>query len=317
MNGMRSAIKICSLSLIAASLCLGGCGGKEEKKESQPKRANRPPVVTKVEIMPMAPRAGDTLKAMVQAMDPDGDPLEISYIWEVNGRELEGENDEELRPEVLRPGDRVVVWVTVGDGKLWAEPMASQPKVIGPERVGRVHLDLVPQVAFPGQKLAVVVKTDESNREPPPLRFRWKVNGEVAKEGEDAEFSTDGLKRGDVIQVEGFMEEASEGLLIASSREVVLQNSPPTILSLPPESLIAPGRYLYRVKAVDPDGDSLTFRLEGEVPEGMTIDPSTGVIRWNFTKPPEEPLKVDIRVSDGHGGEAQQTYEIVFPKAGT
>jgi len=317
MNGMSSAIKICSLSLMAASLCLWGCGGKEEKRESQPKRANRPPVVTRVEIMPVAPRGGDTLKARVQAMDPDGDPLEISYTWEVNGRELEGEDGEELRPDLLREGDRVVVWVTVGDGKLWGEPVASQPRVIGPGRMGRVYLDLVPQVALPGQKLTVVVKTDEADQELPPLRFRWKVNGEVAKEGEDVEFATDGLKRGDVIQVEGFIEEASESVLRAKSREVVLQNSPPTILSLPPESLIAPGKYLYRVKAVDPDGDPLTFRLEGDVPEGMTIDPSTGVIRWNFSKPPEEPLRVDIRVNDGHGGEAQQTYEVTFPKAGT
>ncbi len=317
MNGMRSAIEICSLSLIAASLCLWGCGGKEEKKESQPKRSNSPPVVTRVEIMPMAPRAGDTLRAMVQAMDPDGDPVEISYIWEVNGRELEGENDEELRPDVLRPGDRVVVWVTVGDGELWGEPVASQPKVIGPGRVGRVYLELVPQVAFPGQNLTVAVKTDESDREPPPLKFRWKVNGELAKEGEDVEFATDGLKRGDVIQVEAFIEEASGSVLVGRSRGVVLQNRPPTILSLPPGSLIAPGKYLYRVKAVDPDGDPLIFRLEGDVPEGMTIDPSTGVIRWNFSRPPEEPLKVDIRVNDGHGGEAQQTYEIVFPRAET
>lgn len=311
---MTKSIWIFSSLLLVFSFFLWGCGEKKKETESQSRRENRPPVVTRVDIAPGSPRAGDTLKAMVQAMDPDGDPVELHYVWEVNGTELEEEGDE-LTGDILRPGDEVVVRVSAHDGKHWGEPVASKPKVIGPAPVGKVHLEVVPSIAFPGQKLKVVVKGWEG--ELPPLKFKWKVNEEVVKEGEDYEFETQGLKRGDVIQVEGFSEEASKEPMTARSGKISLQNSPPRILSHPPEGLMASGKYRYRVRAIDPDGDPLFFRLEGDVPEGMTIDNVTGVLQWNFNSPPEEPVKVDIRVSDGHGGEAQQTYELIFSRPGS
>src|SRR5262249_105319 len=38
-------------------------------------------------------------------------------------------------------------------------------------------------------------------------------------------------------------------------------------------------KYLYKVKAIDPDGDALTYSLT-TAPAGMAIDPSTGLISW-------------------------------------
>ncbi|MFN9433772.1 MAG: putative Ig domain-containing protein, partial [Planctomycetota bacterium] len=38
--------------------------------------------------------------------------------------------------------------------------------------------------------------------------------------------------------------------------------------------------FVYKAKATDADNDALTYSLEGSIPEGMRIDPSTGEIRW-------------------------------------
>ncbi|MEM7827060.1 MAG: putative Ig domain-containing protein, partial [Candidatus Aenigmatarchaeota archaeon] len=67
--------------------------------------------------------------------------------------------------------------------------------------------------------------------------------------------------------------------------------------------------YTYQVNATDADGDKLTYSLK-YAPDGMSIDPSTGFIKWNV--PPEFKGKVPVTVSvtDGYGGEAVQSLTL-------
>jgi hypothetical protein len=295
---------------VLACLALWGCGDRKEPEGKAP-RGNRPPVVTRVEIMPVQPRAGQELQVAAQVVDPDGDKVELAYQWEVNGRELEGEEESTLNTEGLRPGDRVAVRVTPFDGKAWGDPVLSQPKVISGAPPPRARVEISPDVALPGDKIRAAVVAEAPRVEDLRLYCRWKVNGEVVEEGPSVEFSTEGLHRGDRVQVEITMEGSGEESKPLVSRELVLQNRPPEIISQPPERLSAPGKYRYAVKAMDPDGDQLKFRLEGSVPPGMRIHPTTGLLEWDFKDTPKEPVKVDIRVSDGQGGEAQQSYDFV------
>ena len=72
----------------------------------------------------------------------------------------------------------------------------------------------------------------------------------------------------------------------------MIANRPPEIISVP-SATISNGKYIYEVKAADPDNDALTFSLE-EAPPAMTIDPETGVIRWDV--PPEAKGTHNIRI---------------------
>ncbi|MFO7813791.1 MAG: putative Ig domain-containing protein, partial [Pelovirga sp.] len=85
-------------------------------------------------------------------------------------------------------------------------------------------------------------------------------------------------------------------------------NAPPIITSEPPEELSETG-FLYQVTATDPDGDALTFRLEN-APEDMQINTSAGLIQWHFDPMPEGIFPVRIIVDDGHGGQAEQSFEL-------
>jgi hypothetical protein len=300
------------LGMLACFLVVA-CG---EKKESGGKVAkqNRAPSVTRVEILPFSPRVGQELKASVQAVDPDGDKVELAYQWEVNGEELEGEEEPSLQSESLRPGDRVVLRVIPFDGKTWGEPMESQPRVMMAPPPPKARVEISPQPALPGDLLQARLVTEPETSEEVRLQCKWKVNGQVVEEGDSMEFSTKGLRRGDKIQAEVEMQIPDQEPLTILSRETVLQNRPPQIISKPPERLEAEGKYRYRVKAMDPDGDRLSFRLEGSPPEGMKINPSTGLLEWDFTDPPQEPVHVDIRVTDGQGGEAQQSFDFLVPQ---
>jgi chitodextrinase len=62
---------------------------------------------------------------------------------------------------------------------------------------------------------------------------------------------------------------------------VVIGNSPPVIVSNPPERFESM-KYRYQVKAEDADGDSVRFSLRGNVPPEMKIDPETGLVEWEM-----------------------------------
>ncbi len=67
--------------------------------------------------------------------------------------------------------------------------------------------------------------------------------------------------------------------------------------------------YSYQVNAADPDNDTLTFSLMNE-PEGMTIDPGTGLIEWTPTGTQSGWYTATIKVEDGRCGEATQQHRF-------
>ncbi len=85
-------------------------------------------------------------------------------------------------------------------------------------------------------------------------------------------------------------------------------NLPPAITSTPPTRAAATQAYRYAVHATDVDSDPLTYLLSA-APAGMTIDAATGLIQW--IPDTTGPQTVFIRVEDGQGGIATQTYTVV------
>ena len=86
-------------------------------------------------------------------------------------------------------------------------------------------------------------------------------------------------------------------------------DNPPTITSTPPATARFGSTYLYQVIATDPDADALTYSLPTE-PAGMSIDPGTGLVSWKPTAGELGANLVEVRVDDGRGGYATQTYSI-------
>jgi hypothetical protein len=62
------------------------------------------------------------------------------------------------------------------------------------------------------------------------------------------------------------------------------------------------------VSATDPDGDTpLTYSATG-LPDGITIDPATGVVSGAATRSSQEPAEVVVRVTDPEGLEDTETF---------
>jgi len=75
-------------------------------------------------------------------------------------------------------------------------------------------------------------------------------------------------------------------------------NEAPVIQSNPPETVKLGSIYSYQVEAIDDNNTDLKYSLT-VYPEGMTINPSTGVISWTPTENQLGENEVSIKVSDG------------------
>jgi hypothetical protein len=73
-------------------------------------------------------------------------------------------------------------------------------------------------------------------------------------------------------------------------------NDAPVFTGPPPEQVTGGMLYEQRLSAVDAENDTLVFSLE-EGPAGMTLDPSTGILRWTPSTPGA--FRVSVEVSDG------------------
>jgi hypothetical protein len=194
--------------------------GKEAS--SGPARArNSAPTVKSVSIEPELPRKNSTLKARIEASDPDGDTIFFSYQWVKNGDELIGETSETLVGPTLKKGDKIVLHVSPYD---------------------------------------------------------------MAGTGEEA-----------------------------ISQEIVILNSAPVITSSPKAPKNKSALYTYQLVAEDPDGDPITFSLSPSSPQGMTIDPQTGLIKWKIGRDVAAgTYTIEIIAADDDEGRCTQKYTLTI-----
>jgi len=193
--------------------------GKEDSSTPIP-ILNSPPTITAVSIDPELPRRNSTLKAKIEASDPDGDTIAFSYQWVKNGNALIGEASETLRDPTLRKGDTILLRVTPYD-----------------------------------------------------------------------------------------MESTGEEVV---SREIVILNSAPNITSSPKAQRLKSTLYRYQVVAEDPDGDPITFSLSPSSPQGMTIDPQTGLVQWRIGRNDASTHTIEIVATDGDEGRCTQKYNLTI-----
>jgi RHS repeat-associated protein len=87
-------------------------------------------------------------------------------------------------------------------------------------------------------------------------------------------------------------------------------NRPPVFTSVPVTDAQVGAAYRYQAVASDPDQDPLTFSVVKGGPQGLAIDPESGLVSWTPTAGQIGDDTVTLQVDDGKGGSAQQTFVI-------
>jgi len=276
----------------------------------QPVSGNLPPVVKSAKILNDPLTLTDSVAVKIDAEDSEREPVSFRYQWYVNDAPLTGQTGSTLPADLLRRGQTVSVEITPSDGSRNGQPYRTAAVLVGntPPRVVRVSL--TPQIAQSGDRLEVQVDASDPDHDLVYLRYRWLKNNAVVKEGEESFLDTAGLAVRDEIVVEVTAQDRISAGSSLRSDPVILGNSAPKIVSNPP-ALGTSDHYEYAVRAVDLDGDRLTYQLT-TAPPGMTISEESGRINWQIPADQHGIFHVKVVAKDGQGGIAYQEFDLTL-----
>lgn len=300
--------------LLAICLIAGGCTA-ESSQQGVPgslMSGNHPPVIHDATVAPFPVVLDEPISVQIHADDQDRDAVNFHYQWIVNGRPLDGQTAPTLPVRFLKQGDMISVEIVPDDGKqrgtvyrTAAATVVNTPPIIS-------SLLIRPQSGKPGERLfEAFVEVDDPDRDNFQLWFRWWKNKTVIKEGDETVLDASGFSSKDVVMVEVIPRDQMGAGKPMKSEPIVFGNSSPAIISTP-SAPVGRERYEYIVKAIDPDGDQILYRLD-TAPPGMAITADTGYIAWQV--PPEliGTYKVRVVAEDTQGATAFQEFDVTLP----
>lgn len=272
---------------------------------------NHLPVVHEATVIPAPLTLDGPISVQIHADDPDRDPVTFHYQWVVNGHRLEDQTEPQLLARLLKQGDKISVEIVPDDGKgrgsVYSTPVGTvvnTPPIIS-------SLSVSPAPGIPGDKLDARAEATDPDADPIDLSFRWWRNGAVVKEGDDPTLDTGGFALKDIVLVEVIPRDRKAAGKAVKSGPLFASNGPPAITSTP--SVPTAGTpFEYMVKAVDPEGDPVSYRLE-TAPPGMVINAETGHIHWPLPAGQQGTFRVKVVALDGQGGAAHQEFDLTLP----
>jgi len=202
-------------------------------------------------------------------------------------------------------------------GSVSAPPRPESKKTEAKEDSGKKNtlpelsrVKILPEVFKPGDSLYVEAAASDADGDDVTILYEWAKDSEPAGINKQIDAP---VKRGDKVSIKLTPYDGKDyGKSIVLRREI--GNLPPMIVEH--KRFTFDGNvYAYQVNATDPDSDPLTYSLK-TAPAGMTIEKITGLIKWDVPQDFKGKTEIVIVVSDGHGGEALQSFafEIVPEK---
>ena len=271
---------------------------------------NDPPVITSQPRL--RARVGSPYGDLIEAHDPNGDPLTYHLDAAPAGMTVDDLGIVRWQPSAELRGTQQPVTVRVDDGRVGG--VATQEFVL---EVVSQDSNQAPWITSTPVLTGVSGRTYQyqlTARDPDGDPVMWSLD--VAPAG----MSIDPLRgtlrwtpAADQIGSHPVVVRVQDIFFAAGTQSFAINvratNQPPSIRSTPDVMASPDELYVYAVRAVDPDGDPLTFRLSVH-PDGMTIDQHTGLIRWTPSAADDGQHPVRIVVEDGQGGIDGQTYTL-------
>ncbi|TAL26250.1 MAG: hypothetical protein EPN94_03555 [Nitrospirae bacterium] len=199
-------------------------------------------------------------------------------------------------------------------------PVTTPPVSTGPKQLDAVKvkntppemtkIKIMPEIFKSGDTLYIEAATTDADGDEVTIQYEWTKNKEAA--GKDRQIGVP-IKRGDKIDIKitPYDGKAYGGSVILH-REI--RNLPPMII-VDKNSRFDGNIFTYQVNASDADNDALAYSLKS-APQGMTIDKTSGLLRWDVPEDFKGKASFTVVVSDGHGGEASQAFvfEVIQEK---
>lgn len=247
-----------------------------------------------LEILPASATRNSTLSAIPRGFNVNDAKIE----WVINGGPTAGSGTT-FKASETKKGDRVQARAIVDGLEVPSNTLEIKN---APPEITRVKI--MPEVFKPGDNWWADVSGSDPDGDTVTFLYEWTKNGGPAGKGRMLESQ---MKRGDKISVRITPYDGTDyGRPVFVEREIA--NMPPWLSE--EKKINFDGKVLTcQIKASDPDGDPLVYSLKA-APQGMAINPSTGLITWNIPRDFQGTASVTASVNDGHGGEAAHTFNI-------
>lgn len=195
-----------------------------------------------------------------------------------------------------------------------ADDLAPEQRPKGPPEGWIKNISFTKQLGKDGTALKFKVETTKPLQENQYFSYTYWKNREKIIETRNDTLSPTAYKKGDLVYVDVVLYQGEQVLEGRRSDMVLITNSSPLIKEVKIPEIDGPGVYRIFVKAKDPDGDKMTFSLEGDpVPEGLVINPRSGTLTYILgEKAPPESIKFTITADDGHKGITKKLVSIDF-----
>lgn len=302
-----------AMYLMIMVLALGitfSCKKTEEKERGIGSEIPTLPVINSVKIIPENPLTSDLLQAVLepQVLTTGG----YVYRWKKNGEEIMGETESTLKSEYFFKGDSIEVEVIPYQNEMEGKAKRSEPVAILNSPPVIRSASIAPTPAYSKDDLRAEVDVFDADGDYIRYTYQWRKDNEEILGETGSTLSNSHFRKGDKVSYRvGVTDGESDEVVLHSTVSCIL-NSPPRITSQSSGCITEGSVYEYTVAAEDPDGDPLTFNLSS-APEGMTIDSSTGVIRWKISeKQSEGSYEFKVIVSDAEGAMAIQPITLSF-----
>ena len=276
-------------------------------------------VATAANIAPMihsVPRltvpAGQTWVYLVSAGDPNGDPIRMTLPTAPNGMTLDaGLRLVSWTPTLSQLGSHsIVLNVTDGRGGNTSQSVTLEvvsnsdnaaPSIVSPPSAFRATV---------GEPFKYDLRAADDDSDP----VEWTLIEAPQGASLDRRYGTlRWIPTLDQLGLQRFVVSAKDPLgleaLQSFSLNVSGANLGPSILSRAPSEAVIDDRYVYGIRAIDPENDPLNYALTSG-PTGMTIDAARGIIRWTPTPGQLGNANATVEVIDSRGNKSAQRFQI-------
>lgn len=307
---MHNSCLVCLIIVL-----LAGCGNKKEtdrsgvpatrstqaEANSATAAAAAPQQSRKLALLPEAPTAKDFLLAVFNA-----ESGQVKYRWEKNGETLDGEVLDRLAIKHLQKGAVITVIIdNAGASYSASVTIGNLPPV-------------VKQVTFKnpaihrGIDIELVASGEDADGDDVSFSYKWFRNGNEITTVDGPTLPGDQFNRGDQISFQVVPFDGVEEGAPYEGSAFTIPNAPPRFVSNPPLQFLSE-TYTYQARAIDPDGDDITYALENP-PPGMKINPKTGQLNWPLVELPAGDYRISIVAVDSQEQKAYQEYSLTMSR---
>jgi RHS repeat-associated protein len=270
---------------------------------------NAPPVITSTPRT--STRLGRTYVHSVEALDPEGDALTYRFVIAPLGMNIGSDGSIVWNPSSAQFGTHDV-WIQVDDSRSGIANQMFELEVIAEDRNHAPYIISSPGIdVIAGNPYSYDLRAIDPDGDP----LKWSIVSSPAGVSIDPMRGTlRWTPTVDQVGVQRFAIRVEDALGDAITQEfsvdVRLVNQSPMIRSVPLTAATVGNRYIYAVRAVDPEGDALAFSIPN-APAGMSIDSTTGLLSWTPSLSGLGVNQVTLRVTDALGGASEQSFSIL------